>query len=98
MKTNKHKDIYFVLGTFDEKSFKGKGLYTVQKKSQIERRAHLLLVKNGYVWIKVVYGKGKDVFGKVTQIYNDGVYKSLSEFKIALASFIEQPLVDYLQS
>jgi hypothetical protein len=96
MRTNKQKDISFIIGTYDKKRQKGKQLYRLLRKSQVEHRANLLLHENGYVWLKIVYGKGKDVWGQTAQIYNDGVYTTMKDLKFAFAAFIEQGNIDYL--
>jgi len=89
MKNNKQKDLHFVVGTFDEKKQKGKPTTYCYKKSQVERRANLILSQKGHCWIKVIYQKG---------VFNEGVYKTLKDFKFALAAFIEQDNINYLTS
>ena len=86
MKNNKQNGIRFVLGTYDEEKQKGCPTTHCWKKSQVERRASLLLQRNGYVWLKVV----------INDCQNEVVAKSLNQMKKAMSCFIEQPLVDYL--
>lgn len=40
-------------------------------------------------YVKVVYGKEKDVFGKIVVFYNDGFYETRSELLSALKAFTE---------
>jgi len=87
MKKNKQNGLHFTLGTFDEKKMKSYPITFCWKKSQVEQRANLILQKFGHCWLKVTYGK---------DLYNEGIYKTLKELKSALASFIEQPLMDYI--
>jgi len=41
------------------------------------------------VYVKVSYGKKKDVHGKLVTFYNDGVYDSKQDFIQAINAFLE---------
>lgn len=41
------------------------------------------------VYLRVSYGKGLDNFGKVTNFYNDGEYKTKKDLFLALSAFTE---------
>jgi len=41
------------------------------------------------VYLRVSYGKGIDNFGKVTNFYNDGEYKTKRDLLFALSAFAE---------
>ena len=88
MKQNKEKDIRFIIGTYDDEKQKGNRTTTLFKKSQVARRASTILRKNRHVWLKVI----------INRCPNEVVAKTMKDLKFALAAFIEQPLVDYLQN
>ena len=87
MRGNKKDGLSFVLGTFDDKKFRGSAKVVLRRKSQVTLRCKVLLQKYGHCWLKVGYGKG---------VYNDGVYKTVSDIKKALAQFTEKPSMDYI--
>ena len=41
------------------------------------------------VYLRVFYGRGRDNFGKLTDFYNDGEYKTKKDLLFALAAFTE---------
>ena len=47
--------------------------------------------------LKVIYGKYKDVFGKVVQFINEGEYKTKKDLKYAFKCFTEKGLLDDLE-
>lgn len=93
MKGNKLKGMRFIIGTFNEKIFKGKQIYTVFKKSRVVPLGNLILQKFGHIWLKVVYAdKLKSWKG---QVYNDTKVKTMKDLKIALSQFVEEKLLNY---
>ena len=42
------------------------------------------------VYLRVSYGLGKDVFGRKTNLYNDGEYENKEELMAALRAFVEE--------
>lgn len=44
---------------------------------------------NYKAYLRVSYGKGKDVFGETVVFYNDGWYTSLKDFDRAYQAFME---------
>lgn len=42
-----------------------------------------------YVYLRVSYGKWLDVFGDMTNFYNDGDYETKEDLLIALSAFCE---------
>ena len=41
------------------------------------------------VCLRVSYGKSLDIFGKMTNFYNDGDYKNKNDLLLALEAFVE---------
>jgi hypothetical protein len=98
MRNNRQNGITFQLGTFDFKKYKGHVETTLYKKSQVVSRANLILQRQGYVWLRVNYGRYENNLGKKVMFYNDGTYQSIESVRKALSTFLEQSLIDYLQS
>lgn len=48
-------------------------------------------------YLKVSYGKHKDVFGKLVEFYNDGHYSNRDDLVFAFKAFTEKQLVEELQ-
>ena len=42
------------------------------------------------VYLRISYGKHKDIFGKQTTFYNDGEYTNQPDFELALKAFLEE--------
>lgn len=47
-------------------------------------------------YVKVSYGKSLDIWGKISESFNDGEYKTKEELFFALQAFTEKSLVDFL--
>ena len=70
---------------------KGKSGYTIRCSEKTQRMYHLLgREKWEKAYIKVTYGKMKDVNGKMVTAYNDGHYTSKREARKALKAFIDE--------
>ena len=68
--------------------------YVGTKKSQV--RGRLVRVSHQNVkkyYVKVVYGRTKDVFGKMTTFDNSGEYQTKEELFYALSAFTEKDLL-----
>lgn len=98
MKNNRQKGITFQLGTFDEKKSKCHIITTLYKKSRVAPRANLILQREGQVWLRINYGYHKNTWNKKVMFYNDGIYKTTKDIREVLTLFIEQNLINYLQS
>jgi len=86
MRKNKRKGMWFNLGTFNEKKFKGRTYITLHKKSQITPRCKVLFRRFKYVWLEVNYG--------IRGVHNEGTYNNLKDLKQALSVFTEKSLLD----
>jgi len=60
-------------------------------KQRFYNRIRTIKWKDGVekVYLRVSYGKGLDNFGKVTNFYNDGEYKTKKDLLFALSAFTE---------
>jgi len=60
-------------------------------KRRFYNRIRTIKWQNGVekVYLRVSYGKGIDNFGKVTNFYNDGEYKTKKDLFSALSAFTE---------
>src|SRR4030042_1246481 len=79
---------------------KGEGGGITMYWSSKTRRIYSILKHENFLegYLKVDYGKSKDVFGKNSQFINDGTYKNKEDLISALSAFTEKSLVDYLTS
>jgi len=48
--------------------------------------------KPSKVYLRVSYGKGEDVFGKIVNFYNDGWYDNKKDLLFALNTFSEEEI------
>lgn len=65
--------------------------YQTHSKRRFYNRTRTINWKDGVekVYLRVSYGKGIDNFGKVTNFYNDGEYKTKRDLLFALSAFTE---------
>lgn len=106
MRGNKQKGIYFVIGQLkqvdDPITISGKprmgNCRVFRKKSQAVAREQVEILNKRKVCMKVVYGKFKNVWGKIEEFHNWGEYKTIKDVREALNLWTEQSLIDYMQS
>lgn len=53
-------------------------------------RKYLLAENNISVYLRIEYGKELDVFGRLTQFYNDGEYSAEPDLWQAFCAFVEE--------
>ncbi len=65
--------------------------YSTHKIRRFLKNIRLINFEDGHikVYIKVDYGKHRDVYGKLTNFYNDGVYNNKEDFWWAFNAFTE---------
>ena len=91
MKKARKEGMSFILGSWDEKKFRGKAYIVLLKKTQVLLRCPLLFQKLRQVWLRVNYDKKKS-------LYNEGVYDNFKDLKQALSQFTEQNLVNDIKN
>ena len=65
--------------------------YETHSKRGFYRKIRTIKWKDGVekVYLRVSYGRGIDNFGKVTNFYNDGEYKTRKDLLFAMSAFTE---------
>lgn len=73
------------------KNGKTVGRYQAHSKHRFYNRIRSINWKEGVdkIYLRVSYGKSIDNFGKLTNFYNDGEYKTKKNLLFALSAFIE---------
>ena len=80
--------INYILKVFKAKTMKR---YESANRRRFLYYTRLINWKNGIskVYLKVIYGKDKDAYGKMIVFQNEGTYTNKKDFELALKAFLE---------
>jgi hypothetical protein len=108
MKKARHPKMKFLigdaLGHMTDNGWRNEHWDVFWKKTSAEARANLKLQSQRHIkgqatpgiYIKVIYGRHLDAFGKMVEFYNDGIYDTKQDIREAFAAFTEKSLIDYI--